>query len=269
VTIVEIRQGQNQKNRAPPHRQQHRAGIPTGHPALASLQYQRKNDVIRHHDGERHALHDHHRGCGRQPPDKSRERQELSASRGARKWQRQDHHVGVDRPCRKTQQAADRNRHHEQIDENEVERKQPRGATDLGFAGVLHDSNMELPGQQDEGKKCEHRHGRKGRRVRRLRKPGEQLRPLRRLLQQPLGTAKHHEGHERANRHEGDELDDRFAGDCQHQSVVMLGGIDLAGAKQRGEDRHCQRHKQRQIANRWPIEPGGGLDLRQNGAQRT
>jgi hypothetical protein len=105
--------------------------------------------------------------------------------------------------------------------------------------------------------------------VRRLREPGEQFWALHCLRQQRHGATKHHESHEHADRQEGDELDDGFAGDGQHQSVVMLGGVDLAGAKQHGERRHRHRHEQRQIAHRGLVEPGRGLDLRQNGAQRA
>src|SRR5215471_9301387 len=50
------------------------------------------------------------------------------------------------------------------------------------------------------------------------------------------------------------------------QTVMKLGGVDLAGAEQYGERRHRQCHEQRQIAHRWLVEPGRGLDLRQNGA---
>ena len=51
-----------------------------------------------------------------------------------RQRQRQHEHVAVDAARREGQQAGERDRHHEQIDQDEIERKQPGRAPDLGLA---------------------------------------------------------------------------------------------------------------------------------------
>ena len=46
---------------------------------------------------------------------------------------------------------GDRDRHDEEIDQHEIERKQPGGAPDLGFAVVLDHRDVELARQQHDG----------------------------------------------------------------------------------------------------------------------
>ena len=57
--------------------------------------------------------------------------------------------------------------------------------------------------------------------------------------------------HEYAERKEGRQLDQGFGRDRQHQSVLMLGRIDMAGAEQDGERCQSQRNDE------------GGIDTRQ------
>ena len=61
-------------------------------------------------------------------------------------------------------------------------------------------------------------------------------------------AVEHPEGDENADAEEGDELDDRLGRDREHQTVLMLGGVDVAGAEQHREGRHRQRDKQRHVA---------------------
>ncbi len=56
------------------------------------LQHPWNDDVVGDHDGERHRLHDHHGGRGRQPADKGQDGEEVGA--GAER-QRQHEHVAV------------------------------------------------------------------------------------------------------------------------------------------------------------------------------
>ena len=76
-----------------------------------------------------------------------------------RERQRQHEHVAVDRLGRERQQARNRDRQHEQIDQHEIERKQPRRAADFGLAAVLDHGDMELPRQQHDRERRQHRHG--------------------------------------------------------------------------------------------------------------
>ena len=113
----------------------------------APLQHQRHDDVVRHHDRERHRFHDHHGGRRRQAADESDDGEHV---RSALQRQRQHEHVAVHRAGRKRDQAGNRDRHHEQIDQHEIERKQPGGALDLGFVVVLDHRHVELARQQND-----------------------------------------------------------------------------------------------------------------------
>ena len=53
-------------------------------------------------------------------------------------------------------------------------------------------------------------------------------------------AAEHGEEDEEADRQEGRELDQRLGGDGDDQALLVLGGIDVAGAEQDGERRHRQ-----------------------------
>ena len=62
------------------------------------------------------------------------------------------------------------------------------------------------------------------------------------------GPSKMHEGDEYADGQKGDELDDQFRRDRQHQAVLMLGGVGMAGAEQHREHRHGQRDQEGAVA---------------------
>jgi hypothetical protein len=54
-------------------------------------------------------------------------------------------------------------------------------------------------------------------------------------------TVEHDEGDEYADGEKSHELDDRFRGDRQHQTILMLGGVDVTGSEQHGEGGHEKR----------------------------
>jgi hypothetical protein len=93
--------------------------------AGAALQHHRQHDVVRHHDGQRDAFHDHHRGRRRQAADEhgDAEQRRIGLDR-----QRQHVHVAVDGAEREGDEAGDRDWNHEQIDRDQIKRKQPAGA---------------------------------------------------------------------------------------------------------------------------------------------
>ena len=78
----------------------------------------------------------------------------------------------------------------------------------------------------------------------------------------------HDESHEDADGEEGDELDDRLGRDRQHQPVLMLGGVDVAGAEQHGERRHQQRDEQRDVAEQGLRHDAVRRRLREDGRDR-
>ena len=57
-----------------------------------------------------------------------------------------------------------------------------------------------------------------------------------------------HEGDVDADDQEGDELDDRFDRDREHQPVLVLGRVDMAGAERHREAGEHQRDDEREVA---------------------
>ena len=114
----------------------------------AALQHQRQHDVVGDHDRERDAFHDHHRGCGRQAAD---ENADAEQSRIRLDRQRQHIHVAVDGAERKGDEAGQRDRNHEQVDGDQIKRKQPARAADFLGAGILDHADVKLPRQQHDG----------------------------------------------------------------------------------------------------------------------
>ncbi len=51
-----------------------------------------------------------------------------------------------------------------------------------------------------------------------------------------------------ADRQEGEELDAGFEGDGRDHALMVLVGVDMAGAEQDGEDRHADRGQERRVA---------------------
>ena len=180
------------------------------------------------------------------PPMKAIERDRLGMG-GER--QRHHEHVAVDAAGRKRHQAGERNRQHEQIDQHQIGGEQPGGAADLGLAVVLDHHDVELPRQQHDGEQRQHRHGAERRELRRVRQHRRGARLGERAREQRERAVEHDEGHEYADGEERHQLDDRFRRDRQHQAVLMLGGVGVAGAEQHREGRHRQRDKQRDVAD--------------------
>ena len=90
--------------------------------------------------------------------------------------------------------------------------------------------------------------------------------PLQRLRKQRERPVEHPERDEHADADEGDELDDRLGCDRQHQPVLVLGGVDVAGAEQHGEGRHRQRDEQRDVAEHRLHRAARGTDMHEDRA---
>ncbi len=124
---------------------------------------------------------------------------------------------------------------------------------------------MKLPRQQHDGAERQQHHGEEIAERGHIIDRAHRLRRLHRALEQ-LDRIEHPEGHERAGGEKRHQLDDRFGRDREHQSVLMFGGVGLAGAEQNRERRHRQRHHQRDIAD--DRNPREGLVFAQDGFQR-
>ena len=202
--------------------------------ACVAPQHQGQDEVVRHHDGERHAGHDHHGGGGRQP---AQEHQRGKPGRVCGERQGQHEQVRVELRA-EGGEAEQRHRRHEQVDRHEVERKQPARGGELAGRSVLHHRHVELARQKQKGEvgqRGEHEE------ARRVRAGGERDEGVQRQ-----GIARpgheHHPGAQRKKRH---ELHERFRGDREHEAVLVLRGVGVAGAEQDGEQHQRQRHHRR------------------------
>ena len=152
-------------------------------------------------------------------------------------------------PAGKVSDAGDRDRHHEQIDQDQIDRKHPRRArtsdspwfsttvtwncrgsstmakveSSVIATSVPSDAAVQIAAVSGSSSACAKQRDR---------------------------AVEHPESDEDADRREGHQLDHGFRGDREHQAVLMFGGVDVTGAEQHGEGRHRQRDEQRDVAER-------------------
>jgi hypothetical protein len=121
-------------------------------------------------------------------------------------------------PSGKVRSPAIGDRHHEEVDEQQIERKEPDGAAQMALVAVFHDRDLELArqqhdrqaGQQGDGEPVGE--GRDARLEQRL----QQRAVLDRRQRRPA-QAEEAEGDEESHREKGHELDDGLEGDGRDQ----------------------------------------------------
>jgi hypothetical protein len=173
-------------------------------------------------------------GRGRQPADEDGDAEQRLVCLDR---QRQHIHVAVDGAERKGHEPGQRDRNHEQVDRDQIERKQPAGTTDFGVAGILHHADVKLARQEHDRAKRQQRHGEEIADGGHIFDRANRLRSLHRALEQ-LDRAEHPECDEGAGGKERHQLDDRFGRHRQHQPVLVLGGVGLPRSEQHREGRH-------------------------------
>ena len=211
--------------------------------ARLGAQQERHGEVVRHHDGERHAFHDDHGGGGGQAAQQREERDERSM---LRQRQGEHRHIPVKRAIGKGEQARHSKRNDEDVDRHEIEGKKPGGGAHIALVAVFHDGHMKLARQQQNGAGGQKRVGDPGGAIERR---GEHLvdaLAVDGLHHEIAKTIEHPPGHIAAHADEGCQLDDALHGDRHHEAIVMLGGVDLARAEGHGEtgehDGDAHRH---------------------------
>ena len=225
-------------------------------------QHQRHDQIVGHHDCERHAFDDHHGGGRRQSADED----DNAEQRGfAFDGQRQHVHVTVDDAERERHQPGQSDRNHEQVDGDQIKRKQPACAADFGVARILYHADVELPRQQHDGEKRQQHHGEEIADRRRVIDRAHRFRRFHRAFEQ-LGRAEHPERHENADGEKREQLDDRFSRHRQHQAVLVLGCVGMPRSEQHRKGRHRQRHHERDIADQ--RHAGDGVILAHDGFER-
>ena len=161
----------------------------------------------------------------------------------SRRHRQRDHEqIAADAAGREHRETRDRDRHHKNIDDDEIERKQPRGAAQIALARVLDDGDMELARQANRGRESEPGNGDPQRAVGARQEEVRQFWVRHHARGEIAETAEHAPGDEGADEQERDQLDDGFERDGEDQPVMMLGRLDAARAEQDGEGREQERN---------------------------
>ena len=113
-------------------------------------QQQRHGEVVAHHGGKRDGFDDHHAGCRGEPADERRECQQRLLLRDR---QVQHEGIGIDVAGRKMHQPGKRDRQHENVDDEQIKRKQPHRLVEMTFVDVFNHCDLELARQEHD---CEH-----------------------------------------------------------------------------------------------------------------
>ncbi|MNX86328.1 hypothetical protein D3C86_1182060 [compost metagenome] len=145
------------------------------------------------------------------------------------------------------QNAGKRDRQHEDVDRDEVERQQEPGHTQLFRRAVFNHRDVELARQQDDGETGKQRHHDPAADGRVIGYGPHGLLIIRGKLPQMRGTVEEDEEYVKTDGAHGDELDQRFHRNRQNKSVLMFGGIGVAGAEHDGKPRHDDGDDQWQI----------------------
>ena len=205
----------------------------------AQPQCQRHHQIIGHHRRQRHGRHDHHAGRRRETTDVGHQRQCVLSVR-----QGQCQYVGVrvDRAVAECGRAGQCDRDHQYGDDGQIRGEQPARLAHVFRVRAFHYAHLELARQAEDRQKGEQQLRQEAGRQRRVAQCGGAE-----ARDEAVG---HLRPGKQTHRNEGHELHQRFQRHRQHQAVVMLRGIDLAGAEKDGE--HGQKHRQieRRLAQR-------------------
>jgi hypothetical protein len=210
-----------------------------------AAQHHRQNEVVRDHDGERHRFDDHH-GCrGRKSSEEGGEGDE---ARAVLQRKRQDRHVAIDLAFGEGAQSRERQRDDEDVDEHEIERKEPGNPPHVLDGAVLDHHHVELARQKERGDAGQEREREVCADAGRLPEKHEIRAAFGDPRQDRVHAAEHPEGDVDPDHQEGDELHDRLERDGQHEPVLVLGGVRVAGAERNCEACEHHGHDKRQIA---------------------
>jgi hypothetical protein len=138
-------------------------------------------------------------------------------------------------PRPEVQQAAQRNGQHEQVDEQQVERKHPDRAAQVALVDVLHHHHLELA-RQEHHRQHGQQHQPEPLRARQSCPPCSRrsscCRSARlRAGEQVAQAVEQAPGDEDADRQEGHQLDHRLERDGRHHALVALGGVEVPRAE--------------------------------------
>ncbi len=205
-------------------------------------QQRRHHHVVAHHQAQRRRLNHHHARRRRQSAEEGDQRQHRLAGR---QRHRQHQAVGIGAGGH-DQPPGNRDRQDEEIDRQQVEREEPERAIEMALVDILHDHDLELARQAEDGGHGEEGHGDPvdaahdaGVLVQRLdgRRRGAFGEEVAEAMEDAIG-------HEQADGGERHQLEDRFEGDRDHHAGMVLVRMEAAAAEEHGEDGEHQRRPQ-------------------------
>ena len=112
---------------------------------------------------------------------------------------------------------------------------------------VFHHPGVELARQTQDSHHGQQQRGNKALREQRRLERLHDILALTERLPKIHGAIKQPEQAVQPDHHKSDDLDKRLKTDCQHQTGLMLGGINMPGAKQQREKGHENGHHQRGV----------------------
>jgi hypothetical protein len=180
-------------------------------------------------------------------------------------WHGEHKRVGVDGFPRKMEEPTQGNGKDEEVDEQQVERKQPYRLFDVVLVHILDHQHLELAREHDDG---DHRDEHQRNPVRISADGFEGEKALEGRLD---GSAGEHPAEaaidairdEQADRQECEELHHRLEGDRRHHALMTLAGVNVPRAEQYGEGGHDQRDVERRVLQkRCGTKLGRHLDVR-------
>ncbi|MNZ58058.1 hypothetical protein D3C78_760570 [compost metagenome] len=241
--ITDVAQQDDHHDAHPAYREHPVAEHLEGTLGVLPAQQPGQQHVVGDHGGQRHGFDDHHAGGGRGAADEGQQRQ---GRVGLGQGQADDEGVR-DHAAGQQHLSGQGDGHHEERGQGQVDGEDPARLAQVLGLDVFYHRDVELPGQADDG---EHGHAR----LHQHRRPVQRLRPI--VLQlggaagaseEVIETVEQAEGDVGAHREEGQQLDQGLEGNGQHHATVVLGGVEVAGAEEDGEQRQHQGHDQRRV----------------------
>ena len=132
----------------------------------------------------------------------------------------------------------------ENIDRHQIERENPSCFGHIALIAIFNDGDMELARQQKNAAGRQQHGCERSVEIRRISQDSFQNRIGGSAFRQIRKTVKHAPGDVSAHTDEGEQFHNGFCGDREHQSILVLGRIDMARAKGHGEAGKQQGHEE-------------------------
>ena len=204
-------------------------------------QQPRHDQVVADHGRQGNGFDNDHAGRRREATNEGEHRQPFGTVS-----QRQGQHegIGIHALPAEMQHATERQGQNEDIDEHQIERKEPDRPLEMRLIDVLDNDDLKLARQENNGQARQQDHCRPRSCPSRIElQQTPQIRIAGGPLEQVAKPAIKSVGDEQSDRQKGNQLDHRLERHRCHHTLVTLGCIEMAGAEQDGEKCQDQRNQ--------------------------